>query len=643
MFQSIKRKLIFASSILLLFVVLFVSSLFYIKSRKPPEIHDLATIEFYSLDGVKFFELNNDKAQSYVPLSQISPHMIDAIISVEDQHFYEHSGFDYKRIVKSLMDNLASMSKKYGASTLTQQYARNLYLNHEKTYSRKLKEAYYTILLESNFSKDEIIEGYLNTIYFGHGIYGVNDASLYYFNKPVSDITIAQAAILASIPKAPTYYSPIANFEANKERKEIVLSLMLKTESITQDQYDEAINEEVHIIGRHPQSINNIAPYYQDVIVNELEKLNLVKDDFYKGIKVYTTLDTRLNDIINQALITNYSAQSSIEAAVYAIDPETGYVKAVVGGRNYETSQYNRATISMRHPGSTIKPFLYYSALEYGFTPTTTFRSEATTFYINNGTQQYAPSNFSNLYANKDITMAYALATSDNIYAVKTHLYLGEENLIKTARRFGITSPMEPNPSLALGAADVRLSELTTAYAHFASMGKEVKPVYITKVTDINDQLIYEHQKKSEQVFDPSLSFVMTSMLTGMFDTKMNDYASVTGLSIAYRLSHQYAGKSGSTDYDNLMIGYNPHLVVGVWTGYDDQITLTDYAEKVASKRVWADIMENYFAGVTYNWYQQPKNVVGILVDPITGESTNDNRYKKFIYFVKGTQPYQRF
>ncbi|MDF2700977.1 MAG: pbpG, partial [Haloplasmataceae bacterium] len=362
------KKLVLMFSILSFLILSILSSLFYIRNQKPPAISDLATIEFYSEDNVKFFELNNDKSHTYITLKDIAPNMIKAIISIEDQHFYDHSGFDYLRIIKAVIDNVIAMSKRYGASTITQQYARNLYLNHEKSYERKIKEAYYTMLLENNYSKDEILEGYLNTIYFGHGVYGIADASQFYFNKNAKDLSIAQSAVLASIPKAPTYYSPLNNFERNNNRKELILNQMFIQEKITEIEYKNALIEPISISGTHPQSQHNIAPFYQDIIVYELEKFNLVLDDFYKGIKVYTTLDIRLNEIIERSIDEIYSPNSNIETAIYAIDPNNGHVKAVIGGRDYKNSQYNRALAGMRHPGSTIKPMLYYSALEYGFT-----------------------------------------------------------------------------------------------------------------------------------------------------------------------------------------------------------------------------------------------------------------------------------
>lgn len=633
------RKLIILFSTLIIIVIIISYSRYYIKHDQLPDISDLNTIEFYSIDGQKYFELNN-KTSTYVKLEEISDYLKKAIIAVEDRHFYEHHGFDYLRIGKAILDNLKTLSRRYGASTITQQYARNLYLTHEKSWERKLREAYYTILLEMNYSKDDILEGYLNTIYFGHGVYGIHDASIFYFNKQPNDLTLGEAAVLTAIPKGPTYYSPLKDYERNKERKELILKLMLEQGKITETEYRDALNEDIKIIGKHPKNVNNIAPYFLDIVIKELESYNLLNNPYINGLKVYTTLDLTLNEISLKAINTIYPSSSLIETSVFAIDPQTGYVKTVIGGRDYQVSQFNRAINGYRHPGSTIKPLLYYAALEHGFTPTTTFKSEPTTFYINKGKEKYEPTNFQNIYAYRDVTMAYALAVSDNIYAIKTHLFLGESTLIKMAKRMGInTTNMKPVPSLALGATEIKLSELTTAYAYFASMGKQVAPVYITKITDLNDEVLYEYKNTSKQILNRDLCFIMNELLRGMFDPYMSYNQSVTGLSIIPQLTHTYAGKSGTTDYDTTMIGYNPQLVVGVWTGYDELIPLTTVSERNYAKRVWAKIMEDYFSIYEATWYKPTKNVSPVIVNPITGEMNNKS-YHKVLYFLKGTEPY---
>lgn len=622
-------------------VLLFVS-VKYFKDLTPLEIEDLESIEFYNDREELFFELSNNQRKSWVKLEDISDNIIESFITVEDKNFYHHNGFDYKRIVKAFIDNIKTSSRSYGASTITQQYARNLYLSHEKSWNRKIKEAYYAFLIERKYDKDEILEGYLNTIYFGHGIYGVSDASKFYFDKSVDKLSIAESAILAAIPKSPLYYSPINDYERNNTRKELIIDLMVEQKKITSFEGLEAKNEVINIIGKHPKINPEYAPFFQDVVINELDSLGFLNNIYSTGLKVYTTLDSDLHNIASKYVRSLISDDSDIEIALYAIEPSTGHVKAVIGGRDYQVSQYNRATSAARHPGSTIKPLLYYSALEYGFTPTTTFSSTKTTFYLEDGKVKYSPKNFADIYANKDITMAYALAVSDNMYAVKTHLFLGEQTLVEMSKRVGITTEMMPLPSLALGSSEVHLDELTTSYAYFANYGEKVTPTYITKVTDSEGNVLYEPEVERVQVLDPDLCFILSNMLTGMFDTRMSEHISVTGLSISHMLSNKYSGKSGSTDYDNWMIGYNPDIVIGVWAGYDDMIPIEKYDDKRYSKIIWANVIEEYMESKDPNRFEPTDNVVAVIVDPINGNIADKyTNYSKPLYFKKGTEPHK--
>lgn len=635
------RKLVLFGTLILIFV-LSLASYLYLRMKRPPEIRDLTTIEFYSANGTKYFELFNNQTSNYTDLEDISPFLIDAMLAVEDKDFYSHFGLNPLRIAKALWDNALSGEKKYGASTITQQYARNLYLSFEKTYRRKLQEAYYALLLEAHYSKDDILEGYLNTIYFGHGIYGVGDATRYYFNKDPKDLSLKEASILTAIIRAPTYYSPLINPEENEKRSQMILQLMLEQNRINKQQLKEAETEIITYYGRHPQSYRQVAPYFQDLVTQELEALDLVPDDFARGIKVYTSLDLTLHRIIEEGIYWVYPAYSEIETAVYAIEPNTGFVRAVIGGRNYDSSQFNRATQSLRQPGSAIKPLIYYKALEHGFTPSTTLRSEPTTFYLN--TEPFTPQNYNQQYLNKKISLAYALATSDNIYAVKTHLYLGDEAVIDTFRRFGLTTPIEPHPSLALGINEVKLSELTTAYCYLASYGREVIPKTIMKVTTLDDEVLYEADTSSTLVLDPDLSFVMTDLLTNMFDRQFSDYASrelrVTGYSLSKELNNTFSGKSGLTNHDNWMIGYNPKLVLGIWTGYDSHQPILPY-ENGYSKQLWGYVMKRYFPEPV-PFFQPTEGVQPVRVNPLTGKlATRETPYSKTLYYKQRMVPYQ--
>ena len=398
-----------------------------------------------------FFEINNANKQSYIKLNDIDTDLINAFISIEDKNFYNHKGISIKRIGGAIISNLKSNSFSEGASTITQQLARNLFLSNEKTYKRKIEEISIAINLESKYTKDEILEQYLNTIYFNHGVYGVQDACNYYFGKSASNLTIAEACVIAAIPKGPSIYSPIDNFANNKMRKELIINEMYKDNKISLSDKNNALNEEIKIIANKKIS-SKIAPYYQDKIIKELKKLNINSNIPYT---VYTTFDNNINNIINETLNKYLSIDNDLEIAIIAMDPKNGNVLDIIGGKNYQKSTYNRATEALRQPGSSIKPFLYYAALQNGFTPITTFNSSKTTFSIDGGI--YEPKNFKDIYPNEDVTMAYALATSDNIYAVKTHLFLGTNTLYNTLKDFSFTSKINNNAYLALGTSEVYL------------------------------------------------------------------------------------------------------------------------------------------------------------------------------------------
>ena len=414
------------SVIMLLF---FIGVLTYAKILGPPELAVPQSTLIYADDGSVIGESHNGEKRYWVNLDDISPYLVDAAISIEDRNFYEHNGFDFKRIAGAALADIKAMAKVQGASTISQQYARNLYLGHDKTWKRKLHEAFYTIRLEMNYTKEEILEGYLNTIYYGYGAYGVEAASQFYYGKSASELSLAEAAMLAGIPKGPGIYSPLASMEKAKDRQKIILDAMVKNKAITQNEFAQAEKQELTIVGKHQHTKLVTAPYFQDAVRQALKsELNL--DDRtieLGGLKVYTTLNLKQQKIAEETIDRLISKESDIQIGFVAMDPKTGYIRAMVGGRDFAESPFNRATQAVRQPGSTIKPLLYYAALEQGFTPSTKMLSEETTFRFEDNRPEYTPHNFNNQYAEGDITMAQALALSDNIFAVKTHLFLGEE------------------------------------------------------------------------------------------------------------------------------------------------------------------------------------------------------------------------
>lgn len=637
------RALIFISLLgLVLFSTVILSIVLYAKWLGPPSLSVPQSTLIYASDGSKIGELHNGQKRYWIDIDHISPHVLEATISIEDRSFYQHHGFDYKRIAGAALADLKAMAKVQGASTITQQYARNLFLEHDKTWQRKANEALYTIRLEQNFSKDRILEGYLNTIYYGHGVYGIEAAAHYYFGKSSSDLNLAEAAMLAGIPKGPTLYSPYANREKAEVRQEIILNMMKKEGYITEKQFNSALATELVYKKKTETTQPRLAPYFQDAMVSEIaDKLNIDAQAIQtKGLKIYTTLDTDMQKLAEETIKDTVNNSSDIQTGVVAMDPKTGYVRALIGGRNYDESPFNRATQAKRQPGSTIKPFLYYAAIMNGFTPSTEMKSEPTSFTYDDGKASYKPSNYNDYYANDFITMLQAIALSDNIYAVKTHMFIGMEELVKTGKLLGLSTGIKKNPSAALGTSPVRLIDMVNAYGILGNGGKKVEPTFVTKIEDTAGNVIYESKQAKEQVLDEQAAFVTTHMMKGMFETTLNDYTSVTGHSIADSLTRDYAGKSGTTSSDSWMIGFSPQLAVGVWTGYDKGKTINLVQERGYAKEIWSTFMEEALDDQSVKAFRPPDGVVGVYINPASGKlATKGCPTKRLTYFIEGTEP----
>lgn len=592
---------------------------------------------FYMYDNKKnLFEGTNDE---WIDLDNISPYLINATISIEDKKFYNHHGFDFLRIMKAMFTNIMNGKNLQGASTISQQYAKNLFLDFEKSWKRKIDEAFLTMRLETHYSKDEILEGYLNTINYG-GIFGIENASNYYFGKSAKDLSLAEASILAGIPKSPANYSPISNYDNAKERQKVILESMVKNKYITEEELKEAYNTELTFIGSKNEKKSSLLMYYQDAVLKELESINSIPTSFLKtgGLKIYTNLDTNALKILEDRINENLDNENELQISAVLMDPKNGKIKAIAGGKDYSKSEFNRVTDSKRQVGSTIKPFLYYAALENGFTPSSTFTSEKTTFSLGNN-KTYSPSNYGDIYANKPISMAAAIAYSDNIYAVKTHIFLEEETLVDMAKRLGIETKLEAIPSLALGTNEISILEMMRAYSSFANEGYLITPHFIEKVEDINGNVLYEFKETKKNILNKSTVYILNELLTGSYSKELIDYNSPTCINIASRLTKKYAIKTGTTNTDHLIFGYNKDAILGIWMGYDDNRN-TEVKDGSTMKVIWAEIMEDYLKDKEDNWYEKPNNVVGVLVNPITGEiATDDDKNKKVLYYIKGTQP----
>ena len=607
---------------------------FYIYALVSPKVLITRNQSYYLYDNQDKLIFNN---YSWLNLEDISDNLIAATISTEDKHFYRHFGFDYLRIIKAVISNITSRSLSEGASTISQQYARNLYLNYDKTWKRKLEEAILALKLETHYTKNEILEGYLNTINYG-GVYGIENAAMYYFNKSASDLNLAEAAMLAGIPQSPKNNSPIFNVENAKQRQLVVLKLMVKNKKITEDEAEEAYNYNLTYIGSNNAEMSSGKMYFKDAVINELESIPSVPKSLLTtgGIKIYTTLDNNAQYILEDAV--NKIAVDELQAAAILMNPNNGEVLALIGGTNYDLSQFNRAIKAKRQVGSTMKPFLYYAALENGFTAASSFISEKTTFSFASKSK-YTPKNYNDKYADGPLSMGAAIAYSDNIYAVKTHLFLGEDKLVTMANRVGITEELEAIPSLALGTEEISLMDVVSGYATFANMGNKVDGHFIRKIEDSKGNILYEYKLEEHNVLNKSLVYILNEMLSYTYDKDFIDYNYPTLISLLPKITNRYAIKSGTTDTDAWIIGYNDEAVLGVWNGYDDNRNLDNVVSY--QKDIWIETMEGYLKDKKSNWYTAPSNIIGVLVNPITGEiAKKDDKKSKLFYFIKGTEPY---
>lgn len=611
---------------------------FYVYAYITPkfEINNSKSLVFYDKNNNEFF--SGEEYNNFTNLEEIPQDLINAIISVEDKNFYKHQGFDFLRILKAIFINIKSKSIKQGASTISQQLIKNLYLDFDQTWERKIEEAFLTFELEVHYEKDEILEAYLNTIDFGAGNYGIKEAAKYYFNKKPNELTIEESTLLVGIPKNPSYYNPITNFEASKKRQLTVLTSMVKNKYITEEEKNNIYNKELTFYAKHDKQELSSIYYYKDAVISELNKLGIISNSLIdvSGLKIYTNYDKEAQKILEKN-IENEMPESNLQVASTIIEPKTGKIIALIGGNDYSKSQFNRVTSSSRQVGSTIKPFLYYAALENGFTPSTTFLSEKTTFNL--GDQTYSPKNAGNIYANKDISLLAAIAYSDNIYALKTHLFLGEEALSEITKRGKINTKVKENASSALGTTEINMLDYANGFIALANEGIHTKPYLITKITDINNNIIYEHKPMQETVYNKKYTYILNNMLTNTYNYQMIDYTSPTLISVQGELSDKYAVKSGSTSTDFWTIGYNKNYLVMVWNGYDNNKEVTSSQSRIA-KKIWAKTISK-LPNKENSWYDIPKGITASIIEPISGKAAQDNGL--VCYYEKGTEPTYEF
>ncbi|MFH2060702.1 MAG: PBP1A family penicillin-binding protein [Pseudomonadota bacterium] len=560
-----------------------------------------------------------------VSLTKIPKTLIDALLSIEDRNFFVHTGLHFKAIARAIIHDIQAGKFKQGASTLTQQLAKTLFLTSEKSIARKIKEAILTIQIERRYTKNEILEMYLNLIYLGSGSYGVEAAAQTYFEKSVAQLTLAEAALIAGLPKAPSTYSPIKNPDLSKKRRDIVLKQMLLAKKITPEQYQTAVEQKII----QPALENNLneSGYFIEYIKTMLNKEFNLEKIFSGGLAVTTSLNLDFQRTANQAVAkhmailenrikNNGGDPSNTQCAVIAIETKTGQILSMIGGKNFAESSFNRATQAKRQPGSAFKPFVYAAALISGLSQNDITLDRPLSYNLNNN-QTWKVNNFSNTFSG-EITLRKALALSKNTSAVRLLERIGADAVIDLAKKAGISSRLSPTLSLALGTYEVSLLELTAAYIPFANMGIKTQPFSILKIIDADLRVIYQTKVKKTSIMSRSNAAIITDMLKGVILEGTGKKASI--------IKKDIAGKTGTTDHfkDALFIGYSPDIVLGVWVGNDDSTSLgKNETGAKAALPIWIDCMKYFLLNRPYQYFDIPEGTKMIYMNPNTGEMTN--------------------
>ena len=570
-----------------------------------------------------------------VKLEEIAPTMQQAIVAIEDERFYQHNGVDFRGIGRAAYQNIRSGQVLQGGSTITQQLAKNLYLSPERTLGRKLKEVYYTLHLERTYTKNEILNMYLNRVYFGQGAYGIEAAAQTYFAKSAKDLTLGESAMLAGLPRAPSYYAPTTNLEGAKERQKIVLQRMVDLGMINIGEKDEALAEhiepqtKVDSFRQAPYLVAEVIKHFKEKYSNGMEML------YSSGLTIQTTLDLDMQDTAENAIKSGLEKVSpDINGALVAIDPTNGYIKAMVGGRDWQKSQYNRVYAKVQ-PGSAFKPFLYTAAIDSGYTAASTVMCEPVTYHQKGG-EPYTPKDHKVGFHYRPFILKHALAISDNVITVRFADMLGPHELVNYAEMMGIESPLRPYLSLALGTSEVSPLEMATAYGPLANQGIRAKPQFILKVTDSTGSILEENRPQLQKVIDEKVAFIITDMLMAAVRP------GGTAAQLSWMVSRPVAGKTGTTeDYTNAwFVGYSPELVTSVYIGYDDKSKRVGLTGGDIAAPIWGQFMEEALKGTEVKDFNKPEGVVQVnvcTVDGLKASALTSNSMPA--YFVEGTEP----
>jgi 1A family penicillin-binding protein len=595
-----------------------------------------------------------EEDRAVVSLDEVPQDLVDAFIAVEDRQFYRHWGLNFFSIGKALVEDILARRVVRGASTITQQLARNLFLTLDQTLPRKIKEAILAVRIERHYTKREILSMYLNQIYFGDGAYGVETASRRFFGKSVSELSLAECAMLAGLPRNPTAYSPRRHPEKAKARQTIVLKSMRETGVISRAEAEQASQEELNVV---MTDAAEPGAYFAEYVRQMLEEKYGAAVLYREGLKVYTTLDLDMQRAAETAVESNLrrmerelryktrredgepvqaaTATRYIQGALLAMNPNSGQIKAMVGGRSFTESNWNRATQAKRQPGSAFKIFVYTAAVDNGLTPADILIDDPLVVRLPDGTD-WRPNNYDAEFQGP-MVVRRALAKSINIPAIKVADKVGPQTVINYAHRMGITSEMKPYISIALGTMEVDLLETVSAVGVLAAGGVRAEPVAILRIESRDGRVLERYQPRKSEVLSPQTAYIMTSMLESVVNEG-------TAGSIRSRgITRPLAGKTGTTDdySDAWFIGYSLDLCVGTWVGFDVRHRM---GEKISGARaalpIWIDFMETALRGVPEKPFPEPEGIVHRQVCEQTGllarEGCPDQRFE---VFIEGSEP----
>jgi len=643
-----RNKIIVGLVLILAVICGSLAGAFFALTHDLPQIRSLedfkpnAVTRIYSADKVLLSELFIEKREP-VPLETIPRHLKAALVATEDRKFYKHSGVDLKGIARAIIKDIKAGEFVEGASTITQQLSKTLFLTPRKTLVRKIKEAILAFQLERRYTKDEILELYLNQVYFGSGAYGVESAAKIFFGKSAKDLSLAESALVAGMPKSPSRYSPLVNPDLAIKRRNTVLRQMRDTDIISEADYQLAVQEALYTNGRRFNPSK--APYFVEYIKKALED-DLGSTRLYKGgLSVLTSLDYRLQSAAETAVLEGLSAlsdrmkqaqlkEAAPEGALISIDLTSGGILAMVGGKDFHASRFNRASMALRQPGSAFKPFVYAYAVEQGFAQNKKILDAPVVYRGAQGGHDWKPENFSLKYEG-ELTLRRALAISQNIPAVRLIQMLGPYSVAQFAHQLGIKSPLESNLSLALGTSEVTLMDLTSAYSVFPNKGEKIKPLGVLEIVDRQGRVIWRAKSQKRLVMSRAGAAIVTNMLEGVIKEGTGRRARILGRAVA--------GKTGTTnDYkDALFIGFSPRVITGVWVGQDSGSSL---GEKETGARaalpIWIDFMKVALQNEPHQYFDIPDDISQIRMDPITGlAQPDDSKQSVVALFKKGSEP----